>query len=32
MVLAHIHYKTDLFPDYLNIGYWKPQNKEESNN
>lgn len=30
-ILAHIHYQTDLFPDYLDLGYWKPLKKEENN-
>lgn len=25
-ILAHIHYQTDLFPNFLNLGYWKPLN------
>ncbi len=23
-ILAHIHYQTDMFPDYLNLGFWEP--------
>ena len=23
-ILAHIHYQTDLFPDYLNLGFLEP--------
>lgn len=31
-ILAHIHYKTDFFPDYLNLGYLMPLKQEENNN
>lgn len=23
MILAHVYYKTDMFPDYVNFGFWK---------
>lgn len=23
-VLAHVYYQTDMFPDYVNFGFWKP--------
>ena len=31
-ILAHIHYQTDLFPDYMNLGFLDPlpQKKGES--
>lgn len=31
-ILAHIHYKTDFFPDYLNLGYLMPLKQDENNN
>ena len=27
-ILAHAHYETDLFPDFLKLGFWEPLNKE----
>lgn len=27
-ILAHVHYETDLFPDFLKLGFWEPLNKE----
>ena len=30
ITLAHIHYQTDLFPDYLNLGFWKPMDKKDN--
>lgn len=27
-ILAHVHYGTDLFPDFLKLGFWEPLNKE----
>lgn len=27
IILAHIHYETDLFPDFLNLGFCEPLNK-----
>ncbi len=27
ILLAHIHYQTDMFPDFLNLGFWEPLNK-----
>ena len=30
IILAHLHYQTDWFPDFLNLGYWEPiQEKKE---
>ena len=28
IILAHIHYQTDWFPDFLNLGFWKPMDKK----
>lgn len=28
-ILAHIHYQTDLFPDYLNLGFLEPIKKSQ---
>ena len=27
-ILSHVHYETDLFPDFLKLGFWEPLNKE----
>ena len=24
IILAHIHYQTDMFPDFLDLGFWEP--------
>lgn len=29
-ILAHIHYQTDLFPDFLNLGFVEPLNKDDN--
>ena len=29
IILAHIHYQTDWFPDFLNLGYWEPLSTEK---
>ena len=31
-LLAHIHYQTDMFPDFLNLGFWEPLSKEKKEN
>lgn len=27
-ILAHVHYETDLFPDFLQLGFWEPLNNK----
>ena len=29
-ILAHIHYQTDWFPDFLNLGFWKPTKRQNT--
>lgn len=28
-ILAHIHYQTDMFPDFLKLGFWEPLSTEK---
>ena len=30
ITLAHVHYQTDLFPDFLNLGFWKPMQEGDN--
>ena len=30
IILAHVHYQTDLFPDFLNLGFWKPMQEGDN--
>ena len=29
LILAHVYYRTDMFPDYVNLGFWKPLTETE---